>query len=566
MRLTEYINKKILAICGGLVPYDGEQDEDRLTLINDKRAILENKLAEYDVWYQGDSDELLNFYTVQTNIEYNTEPVYDRNKRGYFWSIASTENDIKRTHSGQPRNIVDTLVSIIGKPEIYSGIKDFPIGTSDSTLKTCLEENEFWDMYMFEQLPMTLVEGWGCYKIDWDLDRSDLPIIKYYRAKDVEFIYSDKVLTGIIFKNYYTDAKYRSYLITETRSIQKGNLYIVKQVFEIKGEDVQEIDSVDMQDIEGLSGIDVEPIVIDNFRKFLAVPCIFYKDVVNNDGYGRSIYTGKVDLFDDLDQCLSQGANTVRRSTPVEYFNTDFLERDPITKLPKMPHVYDRKYTSFIGGRTSDGTQTATQPVQVTQPQLMFGEYNTEATNILEQIISGVISPATMGIDVAKKDNADAQREKEKVTIFTRNVLINAETRILKSLFNQVLQAVQLMQDMKSTCSDYNISIKYSEFADDSFENKLKNLGDAFTKGMISTDMYLDKLYGDTLSGAERSREKQYLEEFMDKASENPFEGGEGEGSDNPLEEMMGGGAPSEEDKELDQGDEKPGFKGVNND
>lgn len=550
MRLSEYINKKILAISGGIVEYDGEQDEDRLMLVNDKRAILENKLAEYDAWYQGDSDELLNFYTVQTNVDYNTEPVYSRNKRGYFWSISSTENDIKRTHSGQPRNIVDTIVSIIGKPEYYAGIKDFPIGTSNDTLRACLEENEFWDTYTFEQLPMTLVEGWGCYKIDWDRDRSELPLIKYYRAKDVEFIYSDKVLTGIIFKNYYTDGKFNSYLITETRSIQKKNLYIVKEIFKIKGEDVEELLDSEIKEIEGLSGIDTEPIIIDNYTKFLAVPCIFYKDTVNNDGYGRSIFTGKVDLFDDLDQCLSQGSNTVRRSTPVEYFNTDFLERDPITKLPKMPHVYDRKYTSFIGGRTADGTQTSTQPVQVTQPQLMFGEYTTEATQILMQIISGVISPATMGIDVAKKDNADAQREKEKVTIFTRNVLINAESRILKNLFNQVLAAVQLMKEGKSTCGDYSITIKYSEFADDSFENKLKNLGDAFVKGMISTDMYLDKLYGDTLSGAERSREKEYLE-AKQQESEDPFGG------------MSGAGGESGGELELDQGDGKPGFSGV---
>lgn len=547
MRLQDYLSEKIVKLAGGISEYGGIEETDRLIFINNKREIVENKLKEYDVWYEGDSDELLNFYTVQTNITYNYEPWYNRNKRGYFWSISSTENDIKRTHSGQPRNIVDTLVSLIGRPEIYAGTKEHPDQKPDELLKAVLgdDNNEFWDIYVFEQMPMTLVEGWGCYKIDWDKDVSDYPLIKYYRAKDVEFVYKEKRLSAIIFKDYYTDGKLNNYLITETRAIMKGGLYIYKEIFRLSGDDVQPLDESEVAKVEGLREIELEPVVIDGFKKFLAVPCIFYKDNVNNDGYGRSIFTGKIDLFDDLDQCLSQSSNTVRRSTPVEYFNTDFLERDPITKLPKMPKNYDRKFTSFVGGKNADGTQNTTTPVQVTQPQLQFTEYSTEAMNILLEIISGVMSPATMGIDVAKKDNADAQREKEKITIFTRNVLIEAETRILKKLFNQVLMAVQLMNNGEVTCLDYSISIKYSEFADDSFENKLQKLGEAYVKGTISTDMYLDKLYGDSLSQSEKDKEKKYLEE-KSKQDNNPF----------------GAGGP-EEDDEFDMGDEKPGFKGV---
>lgn len=429
-------------------------------------------------------------------------------------------------------------------------MKDNPIQRSNETLQAVLEDNSFWDLYMFEQMPMTLVEGWGCYKIDWNQDISEYPIIKYYRAKDVEFVYQEKRQVAIIFKDYYTDGKFRNYLITETRAIKKGNLYVSKDVFRITGDDIQPMYPEEVARVEEFADLDLEPIIIEKFKNFLAVPCVFYKDVVNNDGYGRSIFTGKVDLFDDLDQCLSQGSNTVRRSTPVEYFNTDFLERDPITKLPKMPHVYDRKYTSYIGGRNADGSQTATVPVQVTQPQLQFTEYNTEAQNVLLQIISGIMSPATLGIDLAKKDNADAQREKEKLTIFTRNVLIEAETRILKKLFNQVLVAVQLMREGMETCADYSISIKYSEFADDSFENKLQKLGEAYIKGTISTDMYLDKLYGDTLSSTERDREYKYLKEKEE--SEGDSFGGE---------DPFGGAAVQEQ--EFDMGDEKPGFKGV---
>ena len=552
MRLIDYIRNKIKKATGGLIRTEGEEDSERELLINDKRKIVEDKLREAMVWYTGDSDELLNFYTLQTNINYNYEPLYSRNKRGYFWSISSTEHDIKRTHSGQPRNIVDTLVSIVGKPEVTAGMKT-ELNNWDATLEAVLEENEFWNLFRFEQMPMTLVEGWGCYKIDWDLDLTDKPIIKYYRAKDVEFIEKNRRLKAIIFKDYYTDGKLRNYLITETRALYQGNLRISKEVFEINGDDLKPLDEEDVAKIDELEGIDLNVIEITNFNKFLAVPCIFYKDLACNDGYGRSIYYGKFDLFDDLDQCLSQSSNTVRRSTAIEYFNTDFLERDKITGLPKMPKAYDRKYTSFIGGKNSDGTQNTDSPVQVTQPQLQFNEYNAEAQNIMVQIISGIMSPATLGIDVAKKDNADAQREKEKVTIFTRNTIIDAEKRILKSLFNQVLGAVEYLRTGKITVRDFTIGIKFSEFADDSFENKLQKLGEAYIKGTLSTDMYLDKLYGDSLSQSDKEKEKKYLEEKNNES--------ESEGQGMPMIPGMNG--PVQEDDEFDFGDEKPGFKGV---
>ena len=118
-----------------------------------------------------------------------------------------------------------------------------------------------------------------------------------------------------------------------------------------------------------------------------------------------------------------------------------------------------------------------------------------------------------MGIDVAKKDNAAAQREKEKVTIFTRNGLIDGETKILKELLTQLTMAKEFMDSGKITRSDYKISVKFSEFADDSFENKLEVLGKAYDMEEISPDMYIEKLYGDSLNRTEKEKELEFLEQ-----------------------------------------------------
>ena len=520
--LREWIRKKALSFLG-LSQYDGTPGDDRLTFINDEEHIQNTKIREYNIWYSGDSDELLNFYTRQNTIDYNYEPWYSRNKKSYFWSISSTEEDIKRTHSGQPRNIIDTLVAVIGKPDVQGGPTKI-VGrnnTVNEAIDKIITKNNFWKMYTQMQVPLTLVEGWGCYKINWDKNLSDVPIILYYKAEQVDFIYKSNVLVGIIFKDYYTDEKNHRYLITETRRIEGGNLYIEKELFRVNGED-NVITPVKFEDVPQLKDTE-KGVVIKEFTELLAVPCVFYDDT-NTRAPGRSIFTGKIDLFDDLDQCLSQASNTVRRSTTVEYFDINYLDRDAKNGLPVQPKAFDRKYTMFRGSTSADGVSAGNKPVQTTQPEVNFQQYSDQAIYILMQILNGIMSPATMGIDVHKKDNAEAQREKEKVTIFTRNMIVDTETDILKKLFSQLLCANEIMHTGQITHKHYDISITYSEFADDSFENKLTTLGDAFNKKTISPSMFMNKLYGHTLSQTDYDKELEYLEEKSKEEAENPFE------------------------------------------
>lgn len=535
MTLKQWIQKKVLGLLKVSQNNQLPSEEERLTFINDKQALARMKVREYNVWYAGDSDELLNFYTHGNTISYFYEPFYSRNKKSYFWAINSTENDIKRTHSGQPKNIVDILTAIMGLPEVKAGPKELPefYNKVNNTLQAIIDDNNFWEIYEQEQVPYTMVEGWGCWKIAWDTDVSKYPIPMYYRAENVEFIYKLNRIVGVIFKDYYSDGK-RQYLITETRYTAHGDLIIDKEIFEKTGvvEDDATLKKIDFEDVPAFAGVE-KKLIVEGYRNLLAVPCIYLKDPTG-DTPGRSLFAGKIDLFDDLDQALSQSANTVRKSTPVEYFDTDFLERDRQTGMPIQPKVYDRKYVMVKGATSADGTSMSKEPVTVTQPNLDFSKYSTEAKEILLQIMNGIISPATLGMDIAKKDNAEAQREKEKVTIFTRNKLARCEKKILEKLFNELLIANELMSTGTVTVFDYTISVNYPEFADESFENKITVLGDMLSKGAISYKMYLTKLYGGTLSEEDYKQELEFLEEQHKGEEENPF--GDEEMTDNESE------------------------------
>ena len=356
----------------------------------------------------------------------------------------------------------------------------------------------------------------------------------YYRADAVDFIFRNGQVVAIIYRDYYQDEKKNNYILFETRRIEKREivdektglkqllpcLLIEKELFQIAGNSKM-LKQMKLTDLPQLK--DTNPtIIITNFNHFLGCPNIYYEDN-NDDYYGRSIFTGKIDLFDDLDQCHSQAANTVRRSTTHEYFNTQYLEKDEKTGMPVMPKDFDRKYILYKGGRNGDGTYGTEGPVQVTQPRLDFLQYSGEEQNILLNIISGVMSPATLGIDIAKKDNASAQREKEKVTIFTRDTIISEESKVFKILANDLLVAWELMHTGKITCRKYDVSIQYSEFADASFESKLETVLTGWQSGIMSDETALRYLYGDTLDKDMFDKELKWVQEQRKKAEEQSF-------------------------------------------
>lgn len=534
MTVKEYIRRKALGLLGLIDSgIDPRNREERLTFVNNIEAVQKNKIKEYNVWYSGDSDELINFYTRANSIDYNTDPLYNRNKKSYFWAVSSTETDIKRTHSGQPRNIVDTLVNIVGKPHIGVGKpNDAVLGKLSDRLNEILDDNSFSRILLQRARPLTLVEGWGAWKINWDVNFRDTPILLYYRADAVDFIFKSNQLVAIVYKDYYQDGKGQNYILFETRRIEKREvdvghivpcLVIEKELFKIMGNS-EEVVPMELSSLPQLKDVK-KVVVVDNFTRFLGCPCVFYEDN-NEDCYGRSIFTGKIDMFDDLDQCMSQAANCVRRSTVHEYFNTQYLEKDEKTGMPIMPKDFDRKYIMFRGVKNAEGVAGGSGPVQVTQPNLNFSQYSAEEQNILLQIINGIMSPATLGIDIAKKDNADAQREKEKVTIFTRNIIMDEEGKMLKTIANDLLVADELMHKGEVTCKKYDVFVKYDEFADASFEAKMETVLAGWQSGLMSDELAVEYLYGDS-SEAFKERELKFIKEQREKSEQGPGQGGD---------------------------------------
>ena len=151
----DYIRLKTLGITGLIdSSIDPIVRANRYLFVNDINQVKEERLEEYITWYLGDSDRLKNFFTRANAIDYNMDPLYNENKKSYFWAVASTEQDIKRSHSGHPRNIVDTLVYIMSIPKISAdNDKD---GIIDGNLHKILKANKLKQQLSQQSRPLTL--------------------------------------------------------------------------------------------------------------------------------------------------------------------------------------------------------------------------------------------------------------------------------------------------------------------------------------------------------------------------------------------------------------------------
>ena len=505
MTLSEKIREKILKFLK-LDKLGQNPNSDRFTFLGDEEKVIQKKVEECKIWYYGDSNELLNFYTAQDTYGNAENPIYNRNKYNYFWGISAEETNIKRVHSGIPNAIITTITNIVGMPTITSI-------ENQERINNIIEKAKIKNIVNQKQMPMTLALGWGAFKpiIDKNVC-SDSPLVEWYNADDVEFVVKHGVIVGIIYKDYY---KYmnKNYVLLETRRILNGSSRIEYNLY--KYEKDNEVFEVDLYEVPALQGLNKDGLEIKGYNKVLGVPSLFFYDA-NNVNYGRSVFMGKIDLFDELDQDLSQASQTSRVSTPVEYIPVDLIERGKNGEA-RLPKVYNRQFIASNSYPNGDGELNG--EIKTSQPQLNFNQYNDKCLADLDFILTGLLSPATLGLNVAKDDTALSQREKEKISIMTRNNIIDRQIVILKDLLGIMLDLEEYMKTGAITLQDYDISIKFDEFATPTFEAISGNLANLLTSGAISPELYVEKLYGDSLSEEEKVKEIEYIKEKQNQDS-----------------------------------------------
>ena len=130
----------------------------------------------------------------------------------------------------------------------------------------------------------------------------------------------------------------------------------------------------------------------------------------------------------------------------------------------------------------------------------------------LGRIVLPIELRRTLGIDVKKLDNAEAQREKEKATLYTRNKIIESLQECIPSLVNNVIKSYDTYLE-KPLSEDIEVTVEFGEYANPSFEATVETVSKAKSGGIMSIEASVDELYGDSKDDDWKAKEIQRLKE-----------------------------------------------------
>lgn len=440
----------------------------------------ETNLIKNKLWYRGEAYELEQFFK---NI--SSDPV----NKARFWSAVPSENlSIRKIHSGMPAMIADRLSDIV-----VADIDSIEVtGENANKIWEEIRKDNKFDDDIGDVLTKVLVAGDGAFKLSIDTDISKYPIIEFFEADRVEYVAKRGRLQEVKFFTYYNKDNKRYKLI---ESYGKG--YVRYTLVDDRDNEVP------LSILEETA--ELEEVTYDS-DFIMAVPLMFFKSP-KWDGRGKSIFDSKSDSFDALDEVISQWIDAIRDGRVQKYIPEDLIPKNPDTGQLMKPNSFDNKFIK-IGSSLAEDSKNE---IDMKQADIKYEAYVESYANAIDMCLQGIISPSTLGIDLKKTDNAEAQREKEKTTLYTRNKMVDMLTEVIPQLVNIVLKTNDVLNEKSP--GDYEASIKFGEYASPSFDTVVEIVGKAKSYGIMSIEKVVDELYGDTMTDEEKVIEVQRIKE-----------------------------------------------------
>ena len=453
-----------------------EPARDRVITIREAHTFREN-VIQNKLWFQGDGVTLEQYFkkTAKWDVE-----------KARFWA-ATAQGNVRKIHSGIVGTVVDRYKDIV-----LADLDAVDFGENMDILEErwneIFERSKLNDV-IGDAIVGALSSGDGAFKITAD-ECSPYPIVEFYDAEDVEYVYIHSTLREIKFYTTYRNRN-KDYRLQETY----GYGYIRYKLYDDAGKEAP------------LQFLPETAHLIDfgfDESLILAVPL----KILTSTRYknrGKALFEGKTDVLDGLDETISQWMDAIRMGRIKRYIPQNLIPRDEETGelLPANP--FDNDFIA-IG---DDMGENASHQVEISQPQISYEAYVNSYANFLDMALQGIISPSTLGIDLKKTDNAESQREKEKVTLHVRGKIVDALNSALPELFKTILQCDDIMNG--NNPGEYEVSVKFGEYASPDFGTTVETVGKAKQYGVMSLETSVDQLYGDTWTDEEKEAEVERL-------------------------------------------------------
>ena len=249
---------------------------------------------------------------------------------------------------------------------------------------------------------------------------------------------------------------------------------------------------LDITEIDGFDDLHHSEGILKELQEYAA--CVYHAEethyLVNGSTVGLlSAVMGSTNSGD----CILMARNCHK-----SVYNAVFMNQlHPIYIYPEngaiiKPNAFDNSYIA----KGDDMSENSQNKIEVTQPAIPHESYLATYITALDLCLQGIISPSTLGIDVKKLDNAEAQREKEKTTLYTRGNIVDILQDQIPSFIQKVFDVINISQN--KTLTEVKCTIDFSEYANPSFESQVETVGKAKTQGIMSVEASVEELYGDT--------------------------------------------------------------------
>lgn len=431
-----------------------------------------------NIWYRGDPNEIQQLY----------EQLNDTLGNKHFWGSKPTVGmNIRKIHTGLPSMIVDTLADI---------------STDDLDKIEAGDRQEEWNKIAEENNPKALLRdavvgalvcGDGAFKWSVDTDISQYPIIEYYDGSRVDFEYERGRLIAIIFKTKKLINKQR-YTLHERYAKKDISYKLVNK----EGEECN---------IKDYPELCKKYETVENPNKFMMALPVMFRKSKKYIGRGKSLFDGKLDNFDAFDEVWSQWMLALRKGQIKTYIPESLLPRDPETGLLLRGSDLDNDFISVEESISEDGANK--NKIETTQGEIQYEALLSTYITALDQCLTGLISPSTLGIDTKKIDNAEATREKEKTTLYKRNQIVEVLTKVVSDMVNITFKVYDTMNQNEIT--DIQGTASFGGYANPSFEAQIETIGKAKTNGIMSIETSVEELYGDTKDDKWKQEEVQRI-------------------------------------------------------
>lgn len=413
------------------------------------------------IWYRGDASELDQLFKFLGD---------DAVGRARFWAAAPESETIRKAHSGVPGIMVDTLVGLVRADLTDLDFDDAEVAARWAAIA---EENDL-PALVAQAVSDVLVTGDGAFKISLDPAVSERPILEFLGADRVDYQRRHGRICGV---DFLTPAGEYGQLLQE-RYTPGGVQYSLLANGRAAPLDAR-------PEFAGLRDVAFADDLL------LAVPLQFWPSA-RWRGRGQSIFDKKTDAFDAHDEIISQWMDAIRAGRVQKYIPESLIPRDPNTGALRMPNSFGTNFVQ-VG---SSAKENAQEQIDTVQPEIEYEAFVASYSATLNMCLQGIMSPATLGIDVGKMASAEAQREKKDVTGMTRNAITAALEKALPRLAQAALAAEDVLAGRAP--GKYKATVSFGEYGAPDFDSRVKTVGNASNSGIMSVEAQVDELWGDS--------------------------------------------------------------------